>query len=395
MITNFSQHCAISLFIACSVGEDIKGDIGDELGFSVSASKLGSRFIVGSRRSDKDNMKNRGAASIYEFDAFTSTYVLVSEIHGEQAGDQCGYSVSISEDGKRVAIGSLGSDKNGNNSGQVRIFDESSSKEWILITEFHGEAVGSLFGTSISLSHDGTKVAIGAPYYGNTESSRFGKTYVYQELDDKLWNPVGEPIAGLVSNGLLGWSVSWSPDATLLAIGAPGEDSISSSGYAKVYKFDANEWHDFGDTISNDIAGDRFGFSVHLGGNDNTYSLAIGAPGMGEGSGYAGVYKFENSQWLRVGNGILGGWGENLGYAVSLTPDASRMVVGVPNKFCNGLPCGQIQIIYIQNESPVFAADFNGDEGGDLGVSVSVSYDGRMVYGGMPGRNLIRVFGEL
>ena len=385
-------------FIGYLVGEDIKGDIDDELGFSVSSSKLGSRFIVGSRRSAKDNMKNRGAASIYEFDEPTSSYFLVTEIHGEQAGDQCGYSVSMSEEGKRVAIGSLGSDKNGHNSGQVRIFEESLSKEWVLIAEFHGDTVDSLFGTSVSLSSDGTKVAIGAPYYGNNESSRLGKVFVYQsDPNATLWNP-SEPIVGLVSNSLLGWSVSWSPDAELLAIGAPGEDSTTSSGYAKVYKFDANKWYDFGQTISNDIARDRFGFSVHLGGNDNTYSLAIGAPGAntnGESSGYAGIYKFDDAKWLQVGNDFLGEWGENLGYAVSLTHDASRMVLGVPNKLCNGLPCGQIQIIDLKDESPVLTADIYGDAGGGLGVSVSVSYDGRMVYGGMPGSNLVRVLGEI
>ena len=382
-----------------SVGEDIKGRVDDELGFSVSSSKLGSRFIVGSRRSDKDNMKNRGAASIYEFDEQTSSFVLVTEIYGEQAGDQCGYSVSMSAEGTRVAVGSLGSDKNGNNSGQVRVFDELPSKQWVLVAEFYGETDGSLFGTSVSLSQDGTKVAIGAPYYENTTSTRSGKAYVYEERNETLWKPVGDPIVGSASNSLLGWSVSWSPDATLLAVGSPGEDSITSSGYVEVYTYDANQWRGFGEAISNAIAGDRFGFSVHLGGLDGIHWLAIGAPGTtsasGEGNGYAGLYKFDKTKWLQVGNGFLGGWGENLGYAVSLTPDASRMVLGVPNKLINGLQSGQIQIVDIENESPVLSADINGDAGGDFGVSVSVSYDGRMIFGGMPGGNLVRVFGEL
>jgi hypothetical protein len=381
------------------VGNDIEGKPGEELGFSISTSEKGGRFIVGSRRSSQDNMKNRGAASIYEFDDLNGSYTLVTEIHGEQAGDQAGYSVSISKNGKRVAIGSLGSDKNGNNSGQVRIFDEdASTKEWVLVAEFVGEVTGSLFGTSVSLSQDGAKLAVGAPYYGSSaEALRVGKTYIYQETDG-MWNKVGEPISGVLSNSLFGWSVSWSPDSMLLAIGAPGEGTIDSSGYVKVFVFESNRWSVYGKTVSKNTAGDRFGFSVWLGGNKSNYCLAIGAPGTtsnGEGSGYAGIYKYTANEWLPIGDGIHGGWGENLGYAVSLTLDANRMVVGVPNKLTNGLPAGEIQVIDVDSGSFVSSTEISGGAGEDFGVSVAISYDGRIVYGGATEGNLVRVLGEL
>ena len=45
-----------------------------------------------------------------------------SDIDGEAAGDQSGWSVSLSDDGSTVAIGAFNNDGNGDNSGHVRIF---------------------------------------------------------------------------------------------------------------------------------------------------------------------------------------------------------------------------------------------------------------------------------
>lgn len=383
-----------------TVGKDITGNPGDELGFSISASEMGDRFIVGSRRSNQDNMKNRGKASIYAFDSLSGSYDLIAEIFGEQTGDQCGYSVSMSKSGKRVAIGSLGSDKgNGNNSGSVRVFEEDTSGEWVLLTELLGEASGSLFGASVSLSQDGSLIAIGAPCYGTVDVERIGRTYVYWQQDERTWISLGDPITGLFYHDLFGWSLSWSPDSMLLAIGAPGEDSLTSSGFVKVYSYQANTWIELGDIISTDVSGDLFGFSVHIGGNSSMYRMAIGAPGTaganGEGSGYAGIYEYKDDSWLQLGSGVLGGWGENLGYAVSLTPDSSRMLVGVPNKLTNGLPSGELLVIDVESGSVVSTSELSGNAGEDLGVSVATSFDGRILYGGATSGNLVRVFGEL
>ena len=43
------------------------------------------------------------------------------DIYGEKAFDFSGYSVSLSSDGKRVAIGATGNDANGTSSGHVRV----------------------------------------------------------------------------------------------------------------------------------------------------------------------------------------------------------------------------------------------------------------------------------
>ena len=71
-------------------------------------------------------------------------------------------SVSLSSDGTTVAIGATGNDGNGNNAGHVRIYEYSSGSWTQLGADIDGEAADDNSGMSVSLSSDGTTVAIGA-----------------------------------------------------------------------------------------------------------------------------------------------------------------------------------------------------------------------------------------
>ena len=75
-----------------------------------------------------------------------------------------GYSVSLSSDGTTVAIGAPYNDGNGSNSGHVRIYAwNSATSAWEQQgADIDGEAAVDYSGYSVSLSSDGTTVAIGA-----------------------------------------------------------------------------------------------------------------------------------------------------------------------------------------------------------------------------------------
>ncbi|KAL7473084.1 hypothetical protein ACHAXS_013487 [Conticribra weissflogii] len=383
------------------VGGDLVGESpNDEAGFSVSASEDGNRVVIGARRNANNDLRNRGSARIFEFDSLTGFYVPIWDMYGESAGDQCGFSVSMTMDGKRVAVGCLGSDKNGDNSGQAQIFDENeASGTWVLVAEFLGEMEGSLFGTSVSLSQDGSSLAVGAPYYNQAdELTRSGRVYVYKEFQDTVWEPFGDPMNGQATNDLFGWSVSLSPNARHLAIGAPNREGSESAGYVKIFTVENGNWKLNGEAISIGIAGDRFGFSICLGGTNKQQRIVIGAPGFsgnGEGSGFACVYEnVDSSGWQHFGDDLIGqSWEENLGYAVSMTPDANRIVVGAPNKMLNGVSAGQILIMDIFPSGLVSTGELFGRDGEKFGVSVGVSNNGRFVLGGATMANVVRVYG--
>ena len=85
------------------------------------------------------------------------------DIDGEAEIDYSGDSVSLSADGSVVAIGAYGNDGNGSDSGHVRIYQNVNGNWLQLGNDINGEAADDYSGGSVSLSADGSTVAIGAP----------------------------------------------------------------------------------------------------------------------------------------------------------------------------------------------------------------------------------------
>ncbi len=106
------------------LGQKIFGEAnGDELGISVSLSSDGNVLAVGGWHNDGYNEEMSGHVKVYQLNNDVSIWEKVGEdIDGEAAGDLSGFSVSLSGDGKSVAIGSFGNDDNGTDSGHVRVF---------------------------------------------------------------------------------------------------------------------------------------------------------------------------------------------------------------------------------------------------------------------------------
>ena len=165
------------------LGDAFEGvDLRDQAGFSVSLSQDGNTVAVGARRSSADGLVNRGNVKIYRFE-FNRWY-LIGDLQGHEARNQFGFSVSISENGSRLAVGSVGDDGNGENSGMVEVF-EFQGGSWAQIGQFRGRSEGDIFGASVSLSADGRLVAIGAPYRAASVSrSRAGEVYFYEVSDN-------------------------------------------------------------------------------------------------------------------------------------------------------------------------------------------------------------------
>ena len=93
---------------------------------------------------------------------FDSWTVIDSDIDGENADDNSGYSVSLSSDGSVVAIGATNNNGSGTKSGHVRIY-ENNNGTWTQIgSDIDGEDFDENSGYSVSVSADGTVVAIGA-----------------------------------------------------------------------------------------------------------------------------------------------------------------------------------------------------------------------------------------
>jgi hypothetical protein len=143
------------------MGGDIDGEAADDnSGTSVSLSADGTRVAIGATGND-GNGDRSGHTRVYEWSGGAWTQ-LGGDIDGEAAVDQSGTSVSLSADGTRVAIGANGNDGNGSGAGHTRVYEWSGSAWTQLALDIDGEAAGDNSGFSVSLSSDGTRVAIGA-----------------------------------------------------------------------------------------------------------------------------------------------------------------------------------------------------------------------------------------
>ena len=209
-----------------------------------------------------------------------------NDIDGEAAGDNSGYSVSLSSDGTIVAIGDRYTDGTtgsvSDDRGQVRVWQYSSGSWTQLGDDIDGETEGDQSGISVSLSSDGTIVAIGARYNDGTTGSATdnrGHVRVWQRNENAAigWTQLGDDIDGETTGDESGYSVSLSSDGTIVAIGAYlNNGGGSESGHVRIYKYSNSEWTKLGDDIDGAATGDQSGFSLSLSGNGST--VAIGAP---------------------------------------------------------------------------------------------------------------------
>ena len=123
-----------------------------------------------------------GHVRVYEWNG-TNWVQRGSDIDGEAANDYSGYSVSLSSDGTIVAIGAYGNDGNGSAAGHVRVYEwDSGNNSWDQKgIDLDGEAAYDQSGRSVSLSSDGTILAIGAIYNeGNGTNSGHVRVYKFQ-----------------------------------------------------------------------------------------------------------------------------------------------------------------------------------------------------------------------
>jgi len=371
----------VIIFPQSQLGGDIDGEASnDRSGWSVSISSDGMKVAVGANFND-DNGSNSGHVRVFELTGENWTQ-LGSDIDGEAAGDGSGYAVSLSSDGTTVAVGAHLNDGNGNESGHVRVYNWSGSSWSQLGDDIDGEAEGDHSGYSVSLSSDGTTIAVGADQNdGNGEMS--GHVRVYN-LTEGSWTQLGNDLDGESSGDFSGESVSLSSDGSVVAIGAHGNDSNGNeSGHVRVYNYSGGIWTQLGGDIEGETTGSYSGNAVSLS-SDGTI-VAIGARfnfDNGSNSGHVRVYNYIEGSWAQLGDDIDGEETEDYsGCSVSLSSDGNRVAIGAYGSNDNGSNSGHVRIFKLTGEAwSQLGSDIGGEAAYDQsGYAVSVSSDGRKI----------------
>jgi hypothetical protein len=232
--------------------------------------------------------------------------------------------VSLSNYGSVLAIGALGNGGSGSYSGHVRVYVWNGTTYLQRGSDIDGKAANDNSGLSVSLSNDGSVLAIGAPW---NEGNGFGSGHVrVYSWNGTTYLQRGSDIDGEAADDCFGWSVPLSNDGSVLAIGAPYNDGNgNAAGHVRVYSWDGNTYLQRGSDINGEAAYDESGSSVSLS-NDGSV-LAIGAygnDGNGDHSGHVRVYSWSVTTYLQRGSDIDGeAAGDESGWSVSLSNDGS------------------------------------------------------------------------
>ncbi len=309
----------------------------DDSGKSIALSADGNIIAIGAPAcSAIDN--RRGRVRVYQF--INGVWNKIGgNIDGGGAFYYFGESVDLSSDGHTVVVGARG---DGGFPGQVSVYKYINGN-WIQQgLDIWGLEASSYFGKDVAISSNGTRIAVGSPYYGLNDH---GMAAVYDYINGN-WILVGNIIPGEADIDISGWSVSLSNDGNILAVGAPQNSGFK--GHTRVFQLINNVWVQLGNDIDGEALSDKSGFSVSL--NSDGKRVAIGAPanaGGSFGAGHVRIYDHINGNWIQVDNDIDGeAWGDASGFAVELSATGDYIAIGAPENDAGGINRGHVRIYY-------------------------------------------------
>ncbi len=277
--------------------------------------------------------------------------------------DYFGSSISLSDDGSKMAVGAGGAD---GKKGAVYLYEVSGST-WgdtvaqnkkiannVTITGYNGSAkdlaLSGQFGSSVSLSKDGSKLAVGAFGYDSYKGAvylftvggaKWGDTITESEEilthDANIIVNNSNTTLALSNNDNFGAGVSLSGDGNKLAVGAM---KLGDEGAVYLFTIGGVKW---GDTITQKKnfthagSSDSFGKSVSL--SDDGGRLAVGASSHRIGLNRKGAVYLFTVDWsngntvekLKIADDLQGvslANNDNFGFGVSLSNDGTMLAVG-------------------------------------------------------------------
>lgn len=264
------------------LGEPMYGDNYDDgFGYTLALSGDARKLAVGTPYHDT-NGEQSGHVKIYLWNEAALNYTQTGDIfYGTQAGDLFGDTLQMSSDGGTLVIGASSSDANGDDAGEVKIYRwNETDSAYKLNDAFYGDEKDR-FGYSLSISPDDSVIAVGAI---GSVNAKYVKTYAWDE-DDLSYKQRRLPMYDDPSVKF-GWSCSLSSGGTYLAIGALHETSggsfddttVTSPGQVQVFQWNdtSTTYNQLGDTLLGDGNADDFGSSVAI--SRDGKILVVGAP---------------------------------------------------------------------------------------------------------------------
>jgi len=318
------------------VGSPVYGSQQDsKFGYSISLSINANRLAIGTPLFDSPKGLESGSVTVHSSKDSVKKNLLDRvgyQLYGETAKERFGWRTCISSDGQILAV-SGGLSKRRREYHYVKVYKYSDTeKKWVQRGQtLHGDdgAVSTFgFGLSLSLSHYGSRLAVGS----QTSAFLF-------EYDSFLgqWTAMG----GRANGGEIQEyyksqhvDVALSDNGMRLAVG--GAYHNESTGRVRVFDVlentsDGNVYRQVGQTLVGRRMNDRWGYSLSLSGNGT-----VVASGCFNGGNYVKAYTLEQDgnkqEWIPLGKeeDLVGNAMDNnlFGFSVSLSSGGDLLLVG-------------------------------------------------------------------
>jgi WD40 repeat protein len=358
-------------------------------GFSVAMSSDGNVLAVGAKDMTDASLGEVGAVRLYSLE--TSPPTLIQTLVNEYPYGEFGNSIGLSNDGNRLVVGARSEN---DQTGVVRVYERDSFGQWVLLgMPISGKSSGERAGWSVSISGDGSSVAVGAPKGGGSAS---GAVSTYRFEDGLNWAPYGTALEG-VSEEAFGYATSLSYDGNLVAVGAPkamNPEGASNAGKTSVYHLYGTEWLPLpGKELHGTSADGIDGTSIAL--SQDGSILVVGGKGRGNDDGVKNVgncqiYEF-GTDWelLHSMEGLTEN--ERLGSSVAVSQNGNVVACGGEAAMYDGVGIG---IVRVWNKATSMSSEVwprNSDGGALFGSTLCLKEDGKILAVGAPGRNIVNV----
>lgn len=250
------------------------GVLNDQFGYSVAVSAGGNIVVVGAD-ADDDNGSASGSVYVYRWNGTSWEEVKIIADDGA-LGDLFGWSVAISSDGATLVVGAKYDTILLNEyQGSAYVYRWNGSLWWFekKITASDGFE-DDQFGYSVAISADGNTLVIGASG-DDDKGSDSGAAYVYH-WNGSLWEETKITASDGAIQDWFGTSISMSGDGTTLVIGALGDDDNgSNASSAYVYRWDGSSWVEEKIIAGDGLSDDWFGIGVAVSSDSGT--VVVGA----------------------------------------------------------------------------------------------------------------------
>jgi hypothetical protein len=382
---------------------------------STAASLDGSRVISGGLTHNTGVPYGEGGVMVWEYSG-GSWLQMGSEIFGTVSDDCCGVAASISGDGNRIIVGTPGHDGAATNAGQARIYDwNSSSSSWTLIGDIDGSVANEHFGQSVSISPDGTRIAVGGPfietgsfpgtaspasdasiyaywmgYFKTSWRSGNGVVRIYEYVSPNNWTQVGSDITHTVPGYAFGWSVDLSEDGTRVVVGCPGVPSgfMAQGIGARVFEESGGSWSAVGGGMPIWPTGASYtyvGDASHVLISYDGTRIVVGSPRSGVGNDGISVFEESGGTWSRIFL-LQDTNGKRLGEHIGFSKKDGKSIIG--GNYASTYDVAYMEQYVVYKEIGGVWSQYGARPLGFNDGSVTLSHDGNRLFLGQAGNNL-------